>query len=412
MLGGNPTLKKLVYVVSGGVSRHAERRPDVPFSTLIKEAYEYALGCLGVSLQDGADLIDGAVASYAPRSRCQANQAAAVMEHLGLFPKSVIQINQEDVTGGTCFQEAVRRIELHDMDICLAYGWEANHESAHNEPDSVVYHETHTLHATLEQMAKVCVKNHRNAAHNPYAHRGGMIDLGNGEHVTAAQLTVEDVRRSEPIAGPLTRLDVYDTISNSAAVCLLASETGLRRLRKAGAKLKRMVFVSGMGCAHTCADSDQQDGFHNPAQIAAHMAYASARITYPLWELDFVEMHDFDTSYEIKTYEDMGFCDTGKGGAFVDNGFPFLNTVDYGKACRQYTKRRVIAVNPSGGLNACGHSGVATALRQTVFSLWQIQGTIREHFGSDLLQVPDARRGAVHSHAETGDMVTVSILER
>jgi acetyl-CoA C-acetyltransferase len=49
---------------------------------------------------------------------------------------------------------------------------------------------------------------------------------------------------------------------------------------------------------------------------------------------------------------------------------------------------------------------------QGVFALWQLQGTIEKHFGDATLQVQDAGRGAIHSHAGTGTYVTVSILER
>ena len=54
----------------------------------------------------------------------------------------------------------------------------------------------------------------------------------------------------------------------------------------------------------------------------------------------------------------------------------------------------------------------ATGLMQAVFALWQLQGRIGEHFGTDALQVTDAKRGAIHSHAGTGTYVAVSILER
>jgi acetyl-CoA C-acetyltransferase len=49
---------------------------------------------------------------------------------------------------------------------------------------------------------------------------------------------------------------------------------------------------------------------------------------------------------------------------------------------------------------------------QAVFAIWQLQGAIAKHFGDPTLQVPDAVRGAIHSHAGTGTYVTVSILER
>jgi acetyl-CoA C-acetyltransferase len=49
---------------------------------------------------------------------------------------------------------------------------------------------------------------------------------------------------------------------------------------------------------------------------------------------------------------------------------------------------------------------------QAVFAIWQIQGTIGKHFGDPTLQLSNAGRGAIHSHAGTGTYVTVSILEK
>jgi acetyl-CoA C-acetyltransferase len=74
--------------------------------------------------------------------------------------------------------------------------------------------------------------------------------------------------------------------------------------------------------------------------------------------------------------------------------------------------RAHIPVNPSGGLLACGHPVGATGLMQAVFAFWQLQETIAKHLGDGTLQIPDARRGLIHSHAGTGTYITVSILER
>ena len=53
------------------------------------------------------------------------------------------------------------------------------------------------------------------------------------------------------------------------------------------------------------------------------------------------------------------------------------------------------------------------ALMQAVFAFWQLQNRIGEKFGGDAtLQIPNAQRGLIHSHAGTGTYVTVSILER
>jgi acetyl-CoA C-acetyltransferase len=49
---------------------------------------------------------------------------------------------------------------------------------------------------------------------------------------------------------------------------------------------------------------------------------------------------------------------------------------------------------------------------QAVFAIWQLQASIKKHFRDDHLQVKNAKRGAIHSHAGTGTYVTVSIMER
>jgi acetyl-CoA C-acetyltransferase len=133
-------------------------------------------------------------------------------------------------------------------------------------------------------------------------------------------------------------------------------------------------------------------------RMAAKQAYQMAGIQHPLEELDFVELHDAYTSSEIQTYEDLGLCKYGEGGQFIEEGHSTLS----GK----------VPVNPSGGLLACGHPVGATGLMQAVFAFWQLQGTIAKHLGNDRLQVKDARRGLIHSHAGTGTYVTVTIMER
>jgi acetyl-CoA C-acetyltransferase len=73
---------------------------------------------------------------------------------------------------------------------------------------------------------------------------------------------------------------------------------------------------------------------------------------------------------------------------------------------------RNVPVNPSGGLLACGHPIGATGLMQAVFAFWQLQGTIATHLRDATLQVKDAKRGLIHSHAGTGTDITVTIMER
>ncbi len=74
----------------------------------------------------------------------------------------------------------------------------------------MVVRHMHEFGTTEEQLARIAVKNHNNACHNPYAQ----------EHLA---LTVDDVMHSDYIAWPLKRHDIC-VMSDGAAVCILASE--------------------------------------------------------------------------------------------------------------------------------------------------------------------------------------------
>jgi len=238
-------------------------------------------------------------------------------------------------------------------------------------------------------------------------------------------------------------------MSDGAAVTILASEAGLRRLEAAGAQVPRpLARITGIGRGtdamrmadrpHVKYDDFMENyateqernsddtleyyrklwehgtrypGVHSfrAGRAAGNMAYRMAGIHNPIQELDFIELHDAYTSSEIQTYEDLGLCRYGEGGPFAISGKAFMPGLDYGL---DLPNEPICPVNPSGGLIACGHPVGATGLMQAVFAVWQLQDRIGERFGDATLQVQNAQRGLIHSHAGTGTYVTVSILER
>lgn len=469
---------RTVYVVSGGVSKFAKARPDKTFQAIVKEAYDYAITDLGLEHRQFNELVDGSVASYfSDHFARQLMAGIMVQDYLGLCPKPGHRVEGGGATGGICFQEAWKSVASGHMDICLAYGfetmshvntWKGNEfialasDVSFDYPVGGFYSGYYAMMVTrhmkefgttVEQLAYVSVKNHRNAYHNPYSQKH-------------ERLTVADVRAAPMVAWPLTRLDIC-VMSDGAAAVVLASEEGLAKLERAAGRRLPRVKVSGIGRgtdAMRMADRPHQSydefvaynllphedtaetrayyknlwdhGFRYPGvhsfragRMASKQAYAHAGIYDPLQEIDFVELHDAYTSSEIQTYEDMGLCRYGEGGPFAASGAPFLPKVDYGLSFDEGRRTKdeispqpairnsqwspgACAVNPSGGLIACGHPVGATGLMQGVFALWQLQGTIGKHFKDDTLQIPAARRGAIHSHAGTGTYVTVSILEK
>lgn len=413
-----------VYMIAGGITKFAKATPDRDFRYLVKQAFDYAMNDVP---ELTLDMIDGSVASYfSDHFTRQLMAGIMVQDYLGLCPKPSRRHEGGGATGGLCFQAAWEAIASGRMDVCVAYGfetmsrvntWKGNEFIALASDTNfdypvggfytgyyamMVQRHMHEFGTTVEQMALVSIKNHGNAIHNPWAQ-------------FPMKLTVEDVRSAEMVASPLTRLDVC-VMSDGAACCILASEEMARKL------CGRPVRISGVGCGTDTmrlADRPHGDvillphetpddykhlkypGVHSfrGGRMAAKLAYEMAGITNPIEELDFVELHDAYTSSEIQTYEDLGLCKYGEGGRFIENGYS--------------TMRGKLPVNPSGGLLACGHPVGATGLMQAVFAFWQLQGTIRKHFGGDdALQVKDARRGLIHSHAGTGTYITVTIMER
>ena len=424
-----------VYVVSGGVSKFVKARPDKTFPGLVKEAYDYALADLGIEHPQFFELLDGSVASYfSDHFTRQLMAGIMVQDYLGLCPKPSHRVEAGGATGGVCFQEGWKAVASGYMDICLSYGfeqmshvetWKGNEfialasDVSFDYPVGGFYSGYYAMMVTrhmaefgttAEQLAHVSVKNHINAYHNPYAQK-------------RRRLTIDDVRSSPMVAWPLTRNDIC-VMSDGAAAVILCSEDGLAKLEKAGGRRIPRVKVGGIGRGtdamrmadrpHQSYDdfykynalpnelNDDSRGYYRTAlgqgiplsgrPLVPGRADGLARglqerrsITDPLKEIDFVELHDAYTSSEVQTYEDMGLCRYGEGGPFAASGKTFMPGIDYGL---KLPEKPVCPVNPSGGLIACGHPVGATGLMQGVFALWQLQGTIKKHFGDATLQVP------------------------
>lgn len=411
-----------VYMVSGGVTKFSKALPDKDFRLMVKEAFDYALAdAPGLH----RDRIDGSIASYfSDHFTRQLKAGAMVQDYLGLCPKPSMRVEGGGATGGLCFQAAWEAIASGRMEVCVGFGfetmsrvntWKGNEFIALASDTNfdfpvggfytgyyamMVQRHMHEFGTTVEQMAQVSIKNHGNALYNPYSQ-------------SPMELTIEDVRSAPMVATPLTMLDIC-TMSDGAAAVILASEKMAEKLTPrpvkitgvgAGTDAMRMADRPRRGVIllpHESPDDYKElryPGVHSfrAGRMAARLAYQMAGITNPREELDFVELHDAYTSSEIQTYEDLGLCKYGEGGRFIEEGHSLL-TGD-------------VPVNPSGGLLACGHPVGATGLMQAVFAFWQLQGTIAKHLGNSKLQIPNARRGAIHSHAGTGTYITLSILE-
>ncbi len=222
---------------------------------------------------------------------------------------------------------------------------------------------------TEEQMAKVAVKNHHNATHNPLAQY-------------RREITTEAVLGSPMVADPLHVLDCSGIADGASAVVLCAAENA-KKYTDSPVYVKASAQASDTISLHDRRDITTMDA----TVFAAKKAYQRASLE-PL-QIDVAEVHDSYTIAELMAIEDLGFFDKGAGGIATGEGQTEIGAK--------------IAINPSGGLKACGHPLGATGIRQVTEIVQQLRGEAGKR------QVPKAEIGLTHNIGGTGGTAIVHI---
>lgn len=174
-------------------------------------------------------------------------------------------------------------------------------------------------------LCQVAMKNHARGALNPMAQ-------------FRRPISEDDYRSSRPVAEPLRLYDCAP-ITDGACAVVLSSHKG-------------EVRIAGMGHATDSAEVCRRGRLtsFNSTRRAAMQAYAMAQVNPE--EVDFAEVHDAFTMFEVIGIEDLGFFPAGGGWRAVLEG----RTQAHGE----------LPVNPSGGLKARGHPVGASGLAQVV----------------------------------------------
>lgn len=217
-----------------------------------------------------------------------------------------------------------------------------------------------------EVLARVAIKNHASGALNPL-----------GQFRKA--ITREEYQKSPVVSYPLRLYDCAPITDGAAAVVLTAEPSQIR--------------VSGIGHATDTSALTHRSSltsFHS-TQEAAVRAYTMARVNPS--DIQFAEVHDAFTPFEIIGMEDLGFFPQGQGWRAVEEGLTHL--------------RGKLPINPSGGLKARGHPVGASGLAQLVELVWQLRGE-----AGDERQLERADLGLAQSIGGLGNNNLVTILER
>ncbi|MFF3340721.1 acetyl-CoA acetyltransferase [Streptomyces flavidovirens] len=157
----------------------------------------------------------------------------------------------------------------------------------------------HEYGTTLEQLAEVAVQARANAATNPDA-------------MFRDPVTVDDVLSGPVIADPFTKLHCCVRSDGGCAVLMVAQEY-------VPDAAKEPVWVLGAGTAvsHTTM-SEWEDFTVSPAAASGRLAFERAGVRPA--DIDLAEIYDAFTYMTLVTLEDLGFCEKGAGGAFIEKG--------------------------------------------------------------------------------------------
>ncbi|HJO21028.1 MAG TPA: thiolase family protein, partial [Acidimicrobiales bacterium] len=184
----------------------------------------------------------------------------------------------------------------------------------------------------FEQFAKVAYKNHLHSTLNPLAQY-------------QKEFSLEQIMESPVQSYPNTTLMCCPTGDGAAAV-VLVSEERLRSLPKEAQQRAVKISASVLTSDPWVESGQVQPDVNTLTRNAAAQAYETAGVGPE--DLDLVELHDCFATAELVHYDNLGLCERGGAGEFIDSGAPFRD----GR----------IPVNVSGGLISKGHPIGATGV--------------------------------------------------
>ena len=301
-----------------GICEHPTRKaPDLSTPQIHMESAIGALADAGLTLDD--------VDAYYCAGDAPGLGPLSMIEYIGL--KNVRHMDSTD-TGGSSYvlhvEHAAAAIAAGKAKVCLitlagrprsegqATGTGARaFTGAPDEGFEQIYGTTvvnmyamaaqrhmHEFGTTSEQLAWIKVAASHHAQHNEHALLRDVV-------------TVEDVVNSPMIADPLHRLDCCVITDGGGAIVVVAPEI-MKSLNRPKVKLL------GAGESPKNILGGKVDLTYSGARFSGPMAFAEAGVKPA--DIKYASIYDSFTITVLEQIEDLGFCEKGKGGAFVSDG--------------------------------------------------------------------------------------------
>jgi acetyl-CoA C-acetyltransferase len=214
----------------------------------------------------------------------------------------------------------------------------------------------HEFGTTSAQLAAIKVSASIHAQHNPNA-------------LLRKAVTVDEVLESPMISDPLHRLDCCVTTDGGGAIVVVSPEVA-RTLERP------VVTVLGQGETVEHTANGYLDLTVTGAARSGPAAFAEAGVAPS--DIDYASIYDSFTITVLETIEDLGFCEKGKGGAFVADGGL---TAPGGR----------LPFNTDGGGLCNNHPGRRGGMTKIIEAVRQLRGEAHP-----AVQVPDCELALVH----------------
>jgi len=361
-----------------------------------KESYDHGSEAIMETLRDAHMEWKDIQAAFCGSVYQGTGSGHQVIKEVGLTGIPIVNVENACSSGSSAFRLAYQMVASEMYDIVLAVGmekmprgpipstafrsWELtsgfNVQVANYANEVVQYMEK--TGATMEDFARVTIKNRKNGAPNPNAR-------------FQKPVTLEEVMESRMVATPLRLLHCCPLADGSAAA-ILCSRDKLKSPSRAIA-VAASVLTSGVYGEEILAG-----GTHKSLKFPYHLGIVelSAKEAYDNSgcgpeDMDLVQAYDTVAPAELWDLEKLGFCETGEARHLLKSGGFDIN----GK----------LPVNTDGGLMSRGHPLGATGLAQ----INEIVLQLREEAGKR--QVKGAKIGLAHSMG-AGPNSSITILKK
>lgn len=384
-----------VAVIGVGQTRYG-MFPDRTLKEMFHEAARAALDDVEKGL-DPSDVDEAFVGTLSTGGAQLGNFAPLMMEAAGMIGASAQHVENACASSGFAMRNAVAAVASGRSRIAVASGIEKMSDlprdrnrawlgvSGDVEWERLAGTNFAGIYAMMarrhmmeygtrkEQITMVAVKNRFNALENPKAQ-------------FRAALSLEQGMKAPNLASPLTYSDACGLTDGASMVIVCRAD-----MAKDFTDQPVLVVGSG-GASDYVAVHDRPSMTRLLAtEKAANQAYDMAGITAD--DIDFAELHDCFAIAELLAYEDLGFCDRGKAGAYVESG-----------ATARDGKR---PVNNSGGLIAKGHPIGSTGTGQ----IYEVVNQLRGRADTAARQLSGVRYGLAQNVGGSGAVVTVHVFK-